>query len=165
MCSDQDGVLVISRPFTLHMPPWTRLDDAGGELVFAIAKLFIEVRADEFDVPSRGAGSERHLRRQKRCKPADVIAPEDSLDLGEISLVEEGAFAGRLDVDAADVEVESIFLGNHGDVRAIAAKLLADLVPDIGGNRDGGSGDGDTEHDRQRRHQLAPALQSERLID
>src|SRR4051812_10034207 len=116
MCSDQDGVLVISRPFTLHMPPWARLDDAGGELVFTVTKLFIEVRADEFDVPSRSAGSESHLRRQKRCKAADVIAPEDSLDLGEISLIQKRAFAGRLDVHAADVEVESIFLGNHGDV-------------------------------------------------
>src|SRR6476620_9854760 len=112
MCSDQHGAIVILRPFTLHMPPGTRLDNAGGELVFAVAKLFIEVRADEFDVPGGSAGSDSHLRRQKWCKAADVIAPEDSLDLGEISLLEEGAFAGRLNVHAANVQIKCVFLRN-----------------------------------------------------
>src|SRR5207253_2738054 len=78
--------------------------------------------------------------RQHGSEANNVIAPEHSLDLRQVRLVEVSPVTGWLEIHASNFHVQRIFLWSHYEVRAIAAEFATDLVADIGGHADHGCG-------------------------
>ena len=83
----------------------------------------------------------------------------------QVGFVEVAAAAGRLEIDAADLDIDGVFLRSHEQVRAIAAQFAVDLVPDIGGHGNHRSRHRDAEGNGNPGEQLAPPLATERLIE
>ena len=91
--------------------------------------------------------------------------PEGTANFGQVCFVEEGAVAGRLQIQSANFHVESVFLGRDQEICTVAAQLAIDLVADIGGDGDHGGGYGNTERDRDAGEKFAARLAAERFVD
>ena len=91
--------------------------------------------------------------------------PERASNFRQVGFVEVSAVAWRLEIYAADLNVESIFLRSNQQIRAIGAQFAADLVADVGGDGDHGSGNAHAQGDRNAGQQLAAFLPPERFVD
>src|SRR5262249_59070260 len=109
---------------------------AGRELVLAECQLFREVGAHQGHVSGFAAACQRNVDGQHRREAKDVVPPERSFDLGKVGFVQKAAIAGRLQIDAANFDVQSVFLRRHEQVRSVGPEFTIDLVADIGGNGD-----------------------------
>src|SRR5580704_16684360 len=106
-----------------------------------------------------------YIDRQHGRKTHDVIAPEHAFDLGQVGFVEVTAIAGRLQVYATDIDVQRVFLRSDNQVGAVGAQFTADLVVNVGRDRDHRSRNADSEHDGYSGQEFAPLLPAERLIE
>ena len=64
----------------------------------------------------------------------DSVPPEHALDFRQIRFVQVGAIARRLQVDPADLNIQSVFLRGNDEIGAIPPQLAVDLVADVGGD-------------------------------
>ena len=109
--------------------------------------------------------AKRDAGRQHGSKAHDIVAPEHAFDFGQVGFVQVSAVAGRLQIDAADLDVQRVFLRGDDQVGAVGAQLAADLVADIGGHGDHGRRHAHAQHDGHSGQQLAALLPPEGLIE
>src|SRR2546427_625724 len=101
--------------------------------------------------------------RKHRRKPYDIVPPKHAFDLWKISFVEESTVAWRLQINAADLQVERVFLRSNEEVSAIGAHLPVDLVSDVGRNGDHCRSHSYTQHDGYPGQQFTSLLTPEGL--
>ncbi len=129
--------------------------DASGEVLLSKSELPRKIRSQQCDLLLRGQG---YIYRQHGRKTHDVVAPEHALDFGQVGLVEVSAIAGRLQVYATDIDVQRVFLRSDDQVGAVGAQFAADLVANVGRDRDHRSRNADSEHDGYAGQEFAPLL-------
>src|SRR5262249_9139235 len=95
----------------------------------------------------------------------NIVAPEHAFDFRQIGFVQVGAVARRLKVYPADLNVKSIFLRGYDQVCAVGAQFTANLVANIGGDRDHGRGYSDAQRDRDAGKCFPPLLSPERFVN
>src|SRR5215831_10373464 len=91
--------------------------------------------------------------------------PERAADLGQVGFVKVSPVAGRFQIYSADLQVQRIFLRRDDQVRAISAQFAADLVANVGSDRDHGGRNAHSQSDRDASQQLAPFLPAEGFVD
>ena len=91
--------------------------------------------------------------------------PECTPNLRQVSFVEVSAITRRLEVYAADLNIQRVFLRSNNQVRTVVAQFAADLVADISRNRDHCCRHAHTESDGNAGQNLATFLPPERFVD
>ncbi len=136
--------------------------NSGNEILLSKYNVPGEIRPQQGHIP---CSAKRDAGGQHGSKTHDVVAPEHAFDFGQVGFVQVSAVAGRLQVDAANLDVQRVFLGSDDQVGAVGAQLAADLVADIGGHGDHGGGHSHAQHDGNSGQQLAALLPPEGLIE
>src|SRR5258706_10363479 len=125
MLTDQHVLRVVVGPVTPNFPPGMRDAYPRDKIIVAEAKLLGEISPDH---GHRIVQTSHVGRYRQHGREADyVVMPESAANLRQVSFVEEGAVAGRLQIDSADFYVERVFLRRDQKVGAVTAQLAADL--------------------------------------
>src|ERR1700730_5568277 len=136
--------------------------DAGDEILFSKYNVAGEICSQQGQVLFV---AQSYAHRQHGRKTYDIVTPEHALDLGKVCFVEVGAVAGRLQIDASNLDVQRVFLGSNDQVGAVGAQLATDLVADIGGDSDHRGGDAYAQHDGHPSKEFAPLLPTEGFVE
>ena len=137
---------------------------AGNKIFFAEGESLRKISSEQGKI-LRIAPIHADTDRQHRSETHNVVSPEHSFDFGQVGFVEVSAVARRLEINPADLNIESIFLRSHDQVRAVGAQFAADLVANVGSHGDHGGGHAHAQSDRYASQQLAPFLPPERFVD
>ncbi len=108
---------------------------------------------------------DRSIHGQHRREADNIVPPECSPDLWQVGFVKKVAITRRLQIDAANLNVDRVFLRCNQQIRAVGAQLPADLVADVGRHCDHRSGNRDTQGDSDSSQQFAPLLPPERFVE
>src|ERR1700674_382043 len=138
---------------------------AGREVLFAEVERLIEVGADERDIFRAAAAADFYGDGQHGREADDVVVPEGAANFRKISFVEECAITRGLQVDAADFDVECVFLRSDDQIGAVAAQFAIDFVADVSRYGDHSGGDCYAERDRDACEKLAARLVAKRFVD
>ena len=157
MGAQQNILGIVGRPSAIDFPPWKCGLRASCELLRSELQCFRKIGSDERDVAPSTFNVHGKLGRESH----DVIAPENTFDLWQVGFLQIGAAAGGHEVDTADLHIEIVFLGRDHEVRAVAAKFIADLVADIRSDSNHGSRDGRAQGHSDRHQQFSPRLPPE----
>src|SRR5882757_8426627 len=98
--------------------------NAGSEILLTERERLRKIGAEQRDFLPR---SQFRNHRKHRRKTNDVMPPESSANLREVSLIEISAVTRRLQIDSANLQIKTIFLRSHHKIRAIAAQLTVNL--------------------------------------
>jgi hypothetical protein len=137
---------------------------ASGEVLLAEVERLIEVGAYQRDMFRAAAAADSYRDGQHGREADNVVMPEGAANFREVSFVQERAIAWRLQVDAADLHVESVFLRSDDQVRAVAAQFAVDFVADVSRYGDHSGGDRYAQRDRDAGEQLAACLVAKRFV-
>ncbi len=93
------------------------------------------------------------------------MVPERPTNFRKVCFVEKRAVARRLQVDAANLHVQRVFLGSDEYVGANGAQLAVNLVTNVGGDRDHCRGHSHAQRDGHRSQQFPPLLAAKRFVN
>src|SRR5439155_20048956 len=110
------------RAGTGNSPPRMRRAHSGGEVFLAECQMLRKIGSQESGVLGLAVSFKRYINRQHRREARDVVVPERAFDLGQVGFIQEGAISGRLEVDAADFNVQRIFLQSDLQVSSDGAQ-------------------------------------------
>ena len=139
--------------------------DTGNKLFFAEHEPLREVSSKQSETLRISVITHADAYREHGSEADNIVMPEGASDLGQVGFVKVGAVARGLEIHAADLNIQSIFLRSHDQVRAIGAQFAADLVADVGSNGDHRGGHAYAQGDCDAGQQLAAFLPAERFVD
>src|SRR6185369_14325374 len=107
---------LFERPLTQYLPVGKNEPCAGSILVIpGNGYLPVEIGADKVNALLLLSGN-FHRGLQEGGKSDDVVVPEDLLDLGQVSLIDEDPILQRIVVHTAYFQRDGLALGNHVNV-------------------------------------------------
>src|ERR1700722_19453419 len=91
--------------------------------------------------------------------------PESALDFRQVGLVEESPVAWRLQTNAANFNIQRVFLGSYQQVRTNGAQLAINLVANISGHRNHRRCHRNAKRDGCSGQQFAPLLATKGFVN